>query len=154
MNMKKKAFTLIELMVVIAIVAIMTAAVLVIISPSQRAAQDVKAEGRKVASVIASMQNDALSGKNAGSSCSNTYTFNAANGAAAYTLSGCTSANYSTASGVKFQGAVNFNFTSPFGASSIGTSQAVTLTKSGKIYTVCVYKNGKIIEIADTTTCP
>jgi len=153
--MKKKAFTLLELIVVIAIIGIMSVSALIMISPSQRATQDLQAEGHKVTSVIATLQSNALSGKNAGSGC--LYQFNATVGAATYTMVGCVAGSYNTTAGVTFKNGASFSFSSPFGAPSFGASQPITLTKGGQDYSLCVYSNGRIVEnvtLVGGTTCP
>lgn len=87
----KKAFSLIELIIVIAIVVIMTA-VLFVNRNSGRASSDVKNVSRQVAAQIRALQNEALNGKSVGSQNVCWYGFKTTNGSKAYSIeySDCT----------------------------------------------------------------
>jgi len=65
----KKAFTFIEVMVVLAIIVIMTVATLVIMNGKGRGQQEVQTAGRLLESDIRSAQNNALNGVNGTNVC-------------------------------------------------------------------------------------
>ena len=151
--MYKKAVTLIELIITVAIIGIMTGVLLVSTSGS-RTDKALEAAARKVAATIREAQNYALTGKDAGAGC-NTYTFSYGNGANndEYGIDnggGCSiNINYSLDNGVDFNGVSgSFNFSVPHGTCSVALDapENIALFKSGKTIRVCVYSSGKVIE--------
>ena len=148
--MYKKAVTLIELIITIAIIGIMTGVLLVSFG-SSRTDKALETAARETAATIREAQNYALTGKGAGAGC-NIYTFSYGNGddKNEYGIDnggGCSiNASYSLGNGVVFQNSGSFNFSAPLGISNLAAVEGITLTKSGKTIKVCVYPSGKVVE--------
>ena len=150
--MYKKAVTLIELIITIAIIGIMTGVLLVSFG-SSRTDKALETAARETAATIREAQNYALTGKGAGAGC-NIYTFSYGNGddKNEYGIDnggGCSiNASYSLENGVVFQNSGSFNFSAPHGAiGGLGVSpRIITLNKGGKNINVCVYSSGKVVE--------
>jgi prepilin-type N-terminal cleavage/methylation domain-containing protein len=178
----KKAFTLIEILIVIALIGIVSAMVL----GSYRTSKDQKAvetEARKLAASIREAQNNSLTGKN-GSACSTSYSAQMIRyGTSAnnrYDFFDCNSATYYLSNGVTFfdngqpgyghdQGTIGFKI--PFGTilDSTGSSLAgwllgpptnhstngaldIVLKRNLESYHVCLYLSGRIEE--NKNGCP
>lgn len=173
-NCKKKGFSLLELMIVIAIISIMTVVALVYISKSNRSGREVEFAAREVAVAIREAQNNALGGKqpDAGTvACGHGFYFDSSN-LASYKIfynpkgTDCDTAvknhvngtsvdyiTYSLENGVQLSasGAGDIYFTSPHGiiyrnGSPLLITTFITVTKDSNNYNICVYPSGNVIE--------
>ena len=148
--MYKKAVTLIELIITVAIIGIMTGVLLVSTSGS-RTDKALEAAAREVAATIREAQNYALTGKDAGAGC-NSYVFAYTDATDSYSVNNSCNINnsYTLKNGIVFNSGVSgsFNFSAPYGAiGGLGVSpRIITLNKGGKNINVCVYSSGKVIE--------
>lgn len=160
MKTAKKGFTLIELMVAIAIVAISTGIVLTSLNSNQKTQTVLKIEAGKLVSLLRMEQNNALSGKGAsqgGCEFTVSTTANSAN----YSATECGSASptvYRLANGVTFKETRNVAFTLPMAEVKVSNVSLpvsgrvdFTLTKNSQDYFVSLYGNGKIEENATVT---
>jgi len=145
-----------ELMIIMAIISIMTFVVLVSIQ-SRRVTTQLEASAREVATAIREAQNNALSGKNANSTCVQ-YDFIYTAGSANYSVgtvpdgSGCPLVMYSLKNGVTFANEGLFGFSIPFGTVFPTTAHQVQLSKGSSSYYVCVNRTGNVSEQKDL--CP
>lgn len=160
--MKKnlRAFTLIEIMVVVAIVSIMTATVIVSLG-SGRAKKELETNAHEFASVVREAQNYALTGKQAGGGtvCTFSVTWTSPSTySLGYTASGnCAVAptslvSYSLKNGVTFSNSGAVSFRSPWAEVTTGGVQA-NFSRSSNTRSVCVNAQGKISDQTGTT-CP
>lgn len=152
---RKKAFTLTEIVVVIAIVGIMTGVMLVSLSGT-RTDKALETAGQEVAAAVREAQNYALTGRGAGPGC-NTYTFSY--GGSSYDISngsGCeVNISYELKNGVVFSGTSgSFYFLVPHGIIDIASTETITLGKNSKKVNVCVYPSGRVEATAIGGTCP
>ncbi len=140
----KKGVTLIELLIVIAIIGIMSAVFMTMLSKSTRTQKELEVEARKVLAVMEETRNLSLTGKNADSGCSNIFT--ATVGTSNYGISGCNTVNYTLENGITFNSGGSFSFNVPHGDISSGSSFPIdiNLQKNGKNYHICIYETGKI----------
>ena len=166
---KKKAFTLLELLIVVAFIGIMSSVVIVSLSAS-RIQKQVEGTSREVSAAIREAQNGALTGKKTDDThlpCD--YKFNYVN-STTYTISydyhtvanpSCTNtqvlATYTTKNSVIFPSSFNtIIFQAPFSSISGLSSDPmpIVVNKGSVNYVVCVSSSGNIWEKANSTTCP
>lgn len=161
-----KAFTLIEALIVVAIIAIVTAIILVSYSNS-RTAQQLESAAREVEAAVREAQSYALTGYQgvvatdpcrfevawSGSTYSVTYWYKDTNDNCNRSL---VLGSYAVRNGVAFTSGGSFYYTPPYATASFaGTnaSQAVVLTQSSSWQVVCVYANG-LINNRTGASCP
>jgi prepilin-type N-terminal cleavage/methylation domain-containing protein len=142
----KKGFTLIEVLVVCAIVGIMSAVILVMMSSGNRQKNEVQVAAREVAAAVREAQNYALNGKNASASCGNQYTFIPSNGYASYSITGCVTANYTLKNGVVFTTGDTVRYDTPHAGMTPNSTVTITVSKNSITKNVCVYISGRIVE--------
>jgi len=150
-TVNRKGFSLMELLIVIAIIGIMTAVLLVNLSGS-RSQKQVEAAAREVAAAIREAQNNALTGKNVTTGCSYIFTYNS--GSSSYGISSCSNINYTLSNGVIFNNGNNFTFSVPFGTVSGGYATPIVIRKGTSQYTICVNSAGNVTEKSGNTLCP
>lgn len=155
-----RAFTLIEMVIVIAIVGIMTSMIIVSLGTG-RTQREVETNAREFASILKEAQNYALTGKQVGSGV--TCSFNVTWSGSAYHLdaiaksgSTCTGsstfvATYALKQGVVFQDSGSVSFSLPW---AVTTAETVRLTKSSSTYTVCLNSSGSVVDYAGSNVCP
>jgi prepilin-type N-terminal cleavage/methylation domain-containing protein len=152
----QRAFTLVELLVVIAFISIMSAVVLISYSNS-RNQRAVEMEARKVAAAIREAQNDALTGKGIIATCTSVnLTFpSATTYSIAGNIAGCISpaVYYQLINGVTFTASDPISFSVPVGNVTIITGKIV-LHKGSSDYTVCVSLVGNVAEKIGNVACP
>ena len=170
---KKRGFTLVELMVVMAMTAIMISVTIVSLSGS-RDKKAVESEARKFAAVVREAQNYALTGKQFASgrvTCSIgvdpiagdpepdesyrvAYAYRNGADCASGTSSGTVAMN-TLSNGVKFSGSdvPAFNFAVPRGETGLGSVLRIGLSKGSAIYSVCVYPTGRVEDVSGVS-CP
>jgi prepilin-type N-terminal cleavage/methylation domain-containing protein len=151
----RKGFTLIELVVVIAIIGIVSALMLTALSAS-RNSSELESSATEVITALREAQNYALTGREISVDC-NLYrmSFNGSDYILKNTGTGagtCTLLqDYKLKNGVTFVGSSNVDFEAPHaiktGALSVG------LTKGGKNYYVCINSAG-VITKSPTLICP
>ena len=170
--MFKKAFTLIEILVVISIISIATAMTLASVT-GQRNVRYVERASREVAASLREAQGYALAGWKGpvtASVCGYHVVMPAGSDYTVvntYPTGACTSnaviATYSLKAGVVFPAYTNIAFSLPraeplylTGAvmAPITTPVLITLSRSGLSYYVCVYSTGRIVENGPSSTCP
>jgi len=155
----KNGFSLVELVIVMAIISIMTAVGLVSLQSSRTATQ-LEASGREVAAAIREAQNNALTGKNANSTGTicQVYNFVYTTSPDQY-ITNC-SGNYQNAhllkNGVEFFSGGQISFNIPSGSATLvnpsnppsNTIQQIRLDKgtSTSHYYICVNRSGSISE--------
>ena len=140
---------------VMTIISIMAAAVFVSLQGS-RTHSDVRAAAREVAGVIRSVQNDALSGKDAkgcSGAASGKYVFNY-DAAGTYAITGCNAQSAVTLpEHIVFDSSGSMYFLPVTGKP--GSASTVSVRKSSVIYSVCVSAVGKVEEVeGDSSQCP
>lgn len=148
-----------ELVVVVAIISIMTAVTIVSLQGS-KTEKEVETAAREVSAAIREAQNNALTGKNDGSSpCRMAYFLHSGsvNGYSVKGTGGCPVSNRTLGNGVTFKSApLRVNFLVPFGATSFTPATAgvfaIELIKSSSSYFVCVTQVGSVYEKKDG--CP
>lgn len=174
---KKKGFTLVEILVVMAMSATMIAVTIVSLSDA-RSKKAVEGEGRKFAAVVREMQNYALTGKQfeSGRVTCGAGIFSIENEDESYIASyiyrtgtSCadapTIANLSPvplSNGVQFSSDVSsFYFRVPRGdvvdssRVAIATPRLIVLQKSTAYYSICVYPSGAVTEaVGQLGSCP
>jgi len=169
--MRKKGFTLVELMIVMAIVGIMTAVTIVSLSGA-RDRKAAEGEARKFAAVVREVQNYALTGKQLGTglvTCSvgmNAIASGATSYGIFYTYRSGDDCNTSASNafvtntisnGVAFSSAANaFSFSVPRGEINLGGNPdpiPIQLSKGSATYTVCIYRSGRIEDV-NGSVCP
>lgn len=152
-----RAFTLIEVMVVVAIISIM-AVIVIIPLGSGRIKRELEANAREFVGVVREAQNYALTGKQAvagtdpcsfrvnwgGSNYTLTYWYKNVSGTCNQTFQ---MATYTLKNGVTFSNTSNLYFTLPhadltFGAP--GPSIGATFIKQSSSHIACVYADGRI----------
>ncbi|MCX6765713.1 MAG: prepilin-type N-terminal cleavage/methylation domain-containing protein [Candidatus Moranbacteria bacterium] len=149
--MNNRGFTLLELIIVIAIIGIMTSVTLVYLGDSRKD-RELEVAAREVAAAVREAQNNALTGKNASSTC-NSYVFTY--GGSNYSVSnnsGCSNPpiQYTLKNKVTFQNSGSFSFSIPFGVLSPNNNTVITLQNQTsttiKTINVCVYPPGRVEE--------
>ncbi len=164
----QKAFTLIEVLVSVAILGILSTIILVNASGS-RVTQDLEAGAREMVSFFRGVQNRALTGEQVGANtipCRFEVTWDGASYSVIYhskdnngaCVNTATIQSYTLRNGVVFSSPGNVRFTLPHAdvfdtAGPVAVSKAVTLSKAGATYSVCIYKEGLINQIIGNT-CP
>lgn len=164
-----KAFTLIEALIVVGIIAIVTTIILVSYSNS-RTAQQLESAAREVEAAVREAQSYALTGYQ-GVVATDPCRFEVAWGGSTYSVTywykstsddNCGGArplvlgSYAVRNGVTFTSGGSFYYTPPYATASFaGTnaSQAVVLTQSSSWQVVCVYANG-LINNRTGASCP
>lgn len=159
MRDKKKGFTLIEILITVTIVGIASAITLVNLN-SGRTDRELEAAAREFASGIREAQNYALTGKQivintnpcryqmswSGGQYTLTYWYAAAGGSCA-APSSSTMATYTLKGGVAFVGALDgVWYKPPHAANDIVASKLIILSKGGRFHSVCLYKNGRVLD--------
>jgi type II secretory pathway pseudopilin PulG len=148
-NLNKKAFSLVELMVIIGIIGIMSSVVIVSLQRG-KVEKELETAAREVSAAIREAQNNALTGKSASSSdpiCTQydfTYYANANYSVGTVGGLGCPLVGYTLKNGVTFASSGSFSFSIPFGNISSGAS--IQLTKNSSSYYVCVSTGGAVTE--------
>ncbi|MBP9697673.1 MAG: prepilin-type N-terminal cleavage/methylation domain-containing protein, partial [Candidatus Moranbacteria bacterium] len=159
-----KAFTLIEILIVIAIIMIMSAVILTNYS-SSRSAEQLESAAREVEAAVREAQSYALTGYQgvvgtdpcrfevrwSGSAYSVWYWYKNASDVCDQRL---VLGSYAVRNGVTFNSGSNFYYTPPYATGSFsGTSLAIVLRQSSTYHTVCVYARG-IVNNRVGQTCP
>ena len=158
----KKAFTLIELLIVIAIIGIMSSVVFVSMQNS-KTETELKVAAREVAAAIREAQNNALTGKMIDGNLAEAFEINTTSGSGKYQMTCWTRVNgipkklvvYSKniKEGLIIEGSSGVQFIVPYGNSSnIGSFQIQS--NNGKFIWVCVSKSGNITETEIGKSCP
>ncbi|EKE20224.1 MAG: hypothetical protein ACD_8C00038G0010 [uncultured bacterium] len=148
---KKLGFSLVELLIVIAIIGISSGIVLRGFDSDQKTETELEIEGLKLSAIINSQKNDALSGKKdstVAGPCAYTITVDSAS-PGQYAVTGCNPMTQTLKSGVTFTGSANVTFTSPLATATTTTTPFPVnfiLTKGGKSYTVSVSESGNITQ--------
>lgn len=158
-----RAFTLIEMLVVMAIVGIMTAVVVVSFG-SGRTEKELETNAREFASAVREAQNYALTGKQAvegGSACAFSVTWtDSSTYKLGSTPSGSCEAtptslvNYSLKNGVTMNNFGTISFKLPWAAVVSGGGSQVIFSKSSGTYSVCINTEGKITDQVGSSSCP
>lgn len=151
----KNGFTLIEVMVVIAIIGIMTSISIVSFVTSRRNAA-LEAASREVESVLREAQNYALSGKNlTNPSCTG---FNVRNqGVSNYILfNNCINMPFSLKNGVVFSNSGTIRFVIPHGRLETIAPyvNCLSVSNGGNHYNISVNSAGLITRTLSPTPCP
>ncbi|MDD2766585.1 MAG: prepilin-type N-terminal cleavage/methylation domain-containing protein [Candidatus Moranbacteria bacterium] len=151
-------FTLIEVIVTIAIVSILTSVAISGINSGAKTQRELETNAREFASVVREAQNYALTGKQANVAGTNTCSFLVSQiSSTQYTLSAIACGTgtaelittYTLKNGVGLSGTSSITFVLPRGVpSSVG---AVIFSKGDNRYYVCVSADGKI---EDKSSCP
>lgn len=159
MRDNRRGFTLIEILIVVAIIGIASTITLVSLN-SGRTDRELEAAAREFASGIREAQNYALTGKQAvastdpcryqmnwsGGQYTLTYWYAPAGGSCAVPSSS-TVVTYTLKGGVAFVGALDSVwYKPPHAANDIAASKLITLSKSGRFHSVCLYKNGRVLD--------
>ena len=150
----KKAFTLLEVMIVLGAIGIMTALMLVAIS-SSRHKTELEVAANQVSASLREAQNYALTGKmNQGDSCID-YVFTGTTNPSNYRIRGYpVSCNFNMlqmlSGGVVFQGSPMIRFSAPHG--DVTGDTAIILQKSGDTIYVCINSVGLVTK--SWTGCP
>lgn len=169
MIMKKRGFTLVELMVVMAMTAIMISVTIVSLSGS-RDKKAVESEARKFAAVVREAQNYALTGKQFVSgrvTCSvgigditsdeagyEVLYFYRSGADCTISPSQVTFATNTLSNGVHFSSTTSaFNFAVPRGETGLGSTLRIGLNKGSVMYSVCVYPTGRVEDVSGAS-CP
>lgn len=146
--MHRKGFTLLELMIVIAIIGTMASVTLTYLGGSRKD-RELEVAAREVAAAVREAQNNALTGKNASSTCSSyVFTYGGSN----YSVSNnseCINSpiQYTLKNRVTFQNSGSLSFSIPFGVLSPDNNAVLTLrNQTGKTINVCVYPPGRVEE--------
>ncbi|MFA5777501.1 MAG: prepilin-type N-terminal cleavage/methylation domain-containing protein [Parcubacteria group bacterium] len=149
----KKGFSLIELLIAIAIIGIITSVTIVSMGDRKRDAE-VEVAARKVVAAIRQAQNNALAGKGASSSCSQ---YNFTYGSSGYSMdcSGNYSVSHTLENGITFANASanTVSFSVPFGTLNPASDTTIQLTKNSSTYYICVNKGGDVSEVKNLP-CP
>ena len=164
-----KAYTLIEALMVVAIIGIVTSVILVSYSNS-RTAQQLESAAREVEAAVREAQSYALTGYQ-GVVATDPCRFEVAWGGTAYSVTywykdasdNCNRSlvlgSYAVRNGVTFSSGSSFYYMPPYATASfddndgVVESRAVSLTLSGSSHVVCVYENGLINNRAGSS-CP
>lgn len=166
-----KAFTLIEILIVIAIIMIMSAVILTNYS-SSRSAEQLESAAREVEAAVREAQSYALTGYQgvvgtdpcrfqvtwSGSSYSVTYWYkNSVTDACDRSL---VLGSYAVRNGVTFNSGSNFYYTPPYATAVFSppppppTGLPIVLRQASTYHTVCVYARGVINNRTGQSTCP
>lgn len=158
-----RAFTLIEVVVVMAIISIMTGVIMVSFG-SGRTQKELETNAREFASVVREAQNYALTGREAiadTTPCSFGIAWSGGNYNVSYvykTGGACTQSSivgsYSLKNGVTFDNAGSFNFSLPHASLSFASgSRPAVLTKQSLSHVVCTYAEGRVLD-QPGSACP
>ncbi|MFC1623254.1 Tfp pilus assembly protein FimT/FimU [Patescibacteria group bacterium] len=151
----KKGFTLLETLVVIAMVAIMTIAVLTTLN-TNKLERELETAGDQVYSAIRETQNYALTGKEAEQGCdAYSFSFSGREYAITNKVSGGDNCTFRSIgeleNNVAFAGSGEIEFTVPHGTVNVAGVMPIILSKEGRSYNVCVYGIGAVTRTR--TTC-
>ncbi|PIR73859.1 MAG: hypothetical protein COU40_00280 [Candidatus Moranbacteria bacterium CG10_big_fil_rev_8_21_14_0_10_35_21] len=149
-GLNKQAFTLAEVMVIIAIIGIMTSVTIVSLIGSREKKQ-VETAASELVAVLREAQNNALTGKNAGDKCKE-YEIYAENSKYTINCGPLVSFDYQLKNGVAFENKGYVSYSIP-DAKPIFSDNQFLLIKGSESYSVCVYITGRIIEQSGSV-CP
>jgi prepilin-type N-terminal cleavage/methylation domain-containing protein len=167
-----KAYTLIEALVVVAIIAIVTSIILVSYSNSRRT-QQLEGAAREVEAAVREAQSYALTGYQgvvgtdpcrfevawSGTTYSVTYWYKSTSDDSCTGADPLVLGSYAVRNGVAFTSGGSFSYTPPYATASFDSndgvveSRVVPLTFSGSFQAVCVYDNG-LINNRTGASCP
>lgn len=148
---RKHGFSLVELLIVIAIIGISAGIVLRGFDSDQKTKTQLEIEGQKLSAIIASQKNDAISGKKDPNMtvCSNYKISVEAANDSQYVVTGCNPITQTLKSGITFSALANVTFTSPQGvATATAFPVNFVLQKDSQNYTVSVSSSGNITQSA------
>lgn len=159
-RIRTPGFTLIEVVIVIAIIGITSALVLVTLS-GQRQARNLERAAREVMATLREAQNYALSGRAGAINENNTYYGVNINAGVSYSVvsSSGTIGSYTLKNGATFTSASLVRFLLPrgdvyIGGTALSGSHRISLTNAGLNRHLCVYSTGRILDNGTSGTCP
>lgn len=158
---KLRAFTLIEVLVVVAIIGIASTVILVSFA-GKRQSRNIERGAGEVLASLREAQNYALSGRAGSISENNVYygvNFTADSPAYSVVSSNGTIGSYSLKNGVQFSESVSARFMIPRGdvyinGAVLTGSYSIALTGAAPSRYICVYSTGRIIDNGTASTCP
>lgn len=149
-----RAFTLIEVMVVMAIISVMSGMVIVSLTDS-RVKRELETNAREFAGVVREAQNYALTGKQLIPDTTPTsYGIQWTDSAPNYSLlyNGVSFSNYTLKNGVTFSSGGNLSFSLPH--ANFNGSTSVKFTKKAIYHTVCISSDGRTSDQPGDVICP
>jgi prepilin-type N-terminal cleavage/methylation domain-containing protein len=138
-----KGFSLVEILIVLAIATIMTAVVLVSMSAERKDKNYLEMEGRKVEALIAAQKNGALDGVGSVGDC----TFGVAVDGNVFEAVGCNPVSYKASRDITFKERKVFYFTSPNATLFDNTTGTPVAVGAATGITVTLQKNSQEYEI-------